>query len=355
MKLRLTKRDSASELLLIVMTWAIISLLSTRLFLSIYDYPQLGNGDWHVAHVLWGGLLMFLGMILVFGFHGERVKRSAAGIFGIGLGWFIDEIGKFLSANNDYFFQPAIVFMYAFFVVFFIIYRYVERHQPKDPKSLLYSSLNRIEEIIEGDFERREKRQIVGNLNNVLRISTDKKTRYFAAGLLQVVKTIEEIDDREESWRKRFWGRLRKYGYNKLFKRKIVLKALLALAFVYILGSIIDSFLLITDFRHSWLVEFFYSGSGVSSETDMLFFSLKTISDIIASLLFGLAIWWTKKGKKMRGVNFFQYGLLVNIFLSSVFRFYFEQFRGLIGLTLSVGVYYGLSRLKKDMVIWGKI
>jgi hypothetical protein len=35
-----------------------------RFFLELSDYPQLGNDELHIAHVLWGGLLLMSGALL---------------------------------------------------------------------------------------------------------------------------------------------------------------------------------------------------------------------------------------------------------------------------------------------------
>ena len=51
---------------------------------------------------------------------------------------------------------------------------------------------------------------------------------------------------------------------------------------------------------------------------------------------------------KKKGLEFFQRGLLISIFLSSMFRFYFEQFSAVFGLVFNIIIWTGLERMEKD-------
>src|SRR5438128_220933 len=82
---------------------AVSSVLLTRLYLGMTGYPRIGGGPLHLAHLLWGGLLMLIGLVLLLSMLGKRLKHFAAAIGGVGFGLFIDEIGKFVTADNNYF------------------------------------------------------------------------------------------------------------------------------------------------------------------------------------------------------------------------------------------------------------
>lgn len=139
---------------------AVTAVLAVRFYLYLTGYPQIGNGTLHIAHMLWGGLLMMAGMVLVFAFIGMRVQRIAAVVGGIGFGVFIDELGKFITRDNDYFFQPAVGLIYAIFVSLYLLFNFLSRKQHMRRRELQLNALLQLEEAIEQDMDEGEKQRV---------------------------------------------------------------------------------------------------------------------------------------------------------------------------------------------------
>jgi hypothetical protein len=92
---------------------------------------------------------MLLALVLLLGGLGKRTKRIASIVGGAGFGLFLDELGKFVTSDNDYFFQPTIALIYLVFVTLFIAFRAYER-RTLSPEELLVNAADMIKELILG-------------------------------------------------------------------------------------------------------------------------------------------------------------------------------------------------------------
>src|SRR6266704_5878133 len=106
---------------------AVLTVLALRVYLAAAHYPQLGGNGLHIAHVLWGGLLMVAAIGMLLSLLTRTWQLIAAVVGGVGFGLFIDELGKFLTSDNNYFFKPTATLIYALFIVLFLMAREI-RH-----------------------------------------------------------------------------------------------------------------------------------------------------------------------------------------------------------------------------------
>ncbi|MFW6150841.1 MAG: hypothetical protein ACOC6A_04835 [Chloroflexota bacterium] len=152
---------------------AVASVLVIRLYLlGAYKYliahaPITGKiavADLHFAHMLWGGLLMLVGFILVLTFLGRAGQGAGAIIGGIGFGAFIDEVGKLITLDNDYFYQPAIAIIYIMFVALFIGMRAVQRPQRLSQQAALVNALEYAQQAVLRDFSAEDRRHAMSLL-----------------------------------------------------------------------------------------------------------------------------------------------------------------------------------------------
>ena len=146
-----TARDvNGGNYLQVFLVTAVVAMLGTRFYLTLTGFPRLGGGELHFAHLLWGGQLMLVALVLLLSLIGRHAKWLGSLVGGAGFGLFIDELGKFVTADNDYFFRPAIALIYVVFVTLFLVFRAIERRSLSSAE-LLANAANQLPELVLGD------------------------------------------------------------------------------------------------------------------------------------------------------------------------------------------------------------
>ena len=144
---RLPRRVDLAALLDTLLICAVLTILIVRTELYLTHYPQLGGHGLHIAHLLWGGLLMLISLSLLLAFVTPAVRQLAAVAGGIGFGLFIDEVGKFVTADNNYFFKPSAAIIYCVFIVAFVIVRQLERRSAFTRREYLLNTIEMIKDV----------------------------------------------------------------------------------------------------------------------------------------------------------------------------------------------------------------
>jgi len=138
---------------------AIVSVFLIRIFLHFTHYPQLGTGIFHIAHILWGGFFMMASLLILLSFLSQKAAVVASILGGIGFGAFIDELGKFITSDNNYFFQPTIALIYIVFVLIFLVSRLIPSYRAITQREYLVNALDMIKESAINDFDAEEEKR----------------------------------------------------------------------------------------------------------------------------------------------------------------------------------------------------
>jgi hypothetical protein len=104
---------------------AISTILVTRFILQVTGFPQLGNSQLHISHLLPGSLLMLVAILLLLSAVNRAVRDFSALVAGIGFGLVWDEVGKFVTQDYNYFFKATPGLIYITFVALYLVARYV--------------------------------------------------------------------------------------------------------------------------------------------------------------------------------------------------------------------------------------
>ena len=148
------RRDQAGKYILMSLVGFAATVILTRTFLQLTGFPQIGNSVLHIAHALWGGLLLIVAFYLPLVFSNRWMLQISAVLGGIGIGLFIDEVGKFITQSNDYFYPPALPLIYSFILLNVLVLLYFRRPHKDNPRSAIYHVLEGMQDLIDGNLDR---------------------------------------------------------------------------------------------------------------------------------------------------------------------------------------------------------
>jgi len=183
------RRERAGRYILVTLLSFAATVSLTRLFLELTGYPQLGTGTLHIAHVLYGGLLLFIAALLPLILANRWAYTAGALLAGVGVGLFIDEVGKFITQANDYFFAPAAPIVYAFFLLVVLLYLQVRRPPGDDIRSELYHALDGLQEVLDHDLEPGEMAVLTQRLEKIAARTDAPESARLAKELLEFLRS----------------------------------------------------------------------------------------------------------------------------------------------------------------------
>jgi hypothetical protein len=341
------KREKAENFLLVTLLSFGLSVGLTRLFLEMTGYPQLGNSELHVAHVLWGGLFLFAAALLPLIFANRWVYTWGALLAGVGVGLFIDEVGKFITQSNDYFYPPAAPIIYAFFLVTVMLYLQVRRPPSRDPRAELYRALGSLEEILDHDLDRYERADLEARLQYVVDDAESPNLTRLAAGLLEYLRS-EDLDLTPKL--PTFWERqlflLRQFEESWLSRSRVkaaITGALGALGIVALFK--LSRVLLLASINPAQLdvmaTEMVALGRVASASGLVWFFARLTLEGVVGLILLLAAILMLL-GREQSGATLGYLGPLLSLTTVNLLAFYFDQFSTILTASIQFLVLLGV-------------
>ena len=303
------------------------AVLAIRFILRISGYPSLGGARFHIAHMLWGGLLMAIALLLCLSFLGNRTRLWGALIGGVGFGFFIDEIGKFITRDNNYFYQPSIALIYITFVLIYLAFRDLQLRRVISREEYLVNALNDFEEAIINDLQPEER---------------DRARRYLAAIAEpdELTADLRALIDRASVQPRRdgLSNHIRRYvvaGYEAVVARANHFGGLVTL---FILQLVINAgtvaLIVARDISAGIAVSGAGQGNGMIGEiavSDWLLIG----STIIPSIFVIVAV-VTLPRSRVTALRFFHRGVLLSILFTEVFMFYRNQAAALLVLAFNL-------------------
>ena len=321
----------APDLFELFLVSSVSTVLVVRLALHLTGYPSVGGDLLHFAHVLWGGLLMLAALITAISFLDRPALRIAAVVGGVGFGLFVDEIGKFVTRSNDYFFQPAVALIYVVFVGVFLAVHTIHRSRKSTPDEYLLNALKELQELARGDLDMREMERAQEYL------SRSDPAHPLVAPLRSTLERIEPLPWLGlPPWR-RVRSRVQE-AYRRLASAPGFDAAVIAFFVGQLLLKLAYGAMLIFIVGLGWRQVLDIRFVGRVAER-MVELSPLEIAQLAAS---GLAGWFVLLGvvriatSRVAAYRMFERAIVTSILLVQVFSFYSDQFAALVELVFNL-------------------
>ena len=323
-------RFRAGQNIMITLLSFAFSVGATRLFLEITGYPQLGGGNLHIAHVLWGGLFLFAASLVAILYVNEWMVTLAALLSGIGVGLFIDEVGKFITATNDYFFPSAAPIVYVLFLLTVLLASQVRGGKVNTTRARMYEILERFSEVLDSDLSSYEREELIQSLSEVEDSKQNHNLVKLAGALKDYLVNQKKLAD---TTRPNFLDRLRiawlRFERTRLPKNRLRLILAIGLLGYSIWAMISPVFFFTISNNPNELQQFLdqlIHNNLIRNADGLNWFEAKVILEGGFGLIALLAAFLLLIKADKVGIWIGIIGLLVALTLVNLLVFYFEQF-----------------------------
>jgi hypothetical protein len=351
---RLIQRETAENSLLLTLFSFAGSIILTRAFLTFTGYPQIGNSELHIAHVLWGGLLLYAAALLPLMFANREIYTISAILAGIGVGLFMDEVGKFITQKNDYFYPAAAPIVYVAFllsIVLFIRIRRVVRLQPRDQ---LARAIEDIWESLYYPLTLKEYKNLKERLETSTNSSLSPRHVELAQVLLTFVEagaptSVENADTPQKPP-----GLANRYAARFFTNDRLRVYLIFGLTLIGLLTLKNPLNIWLATFLPenitSWLASLSF-GRQIDPSSAPLWFSIRLGLEVFVGILLLLSAGLFMAKRNKAGTTVGIVALLLSLTTVNLLLFYFEQFSTVITTAVQFLLLVGITIYRRRLAV----
>jgi hypothetical protein len=276
---------------------------------------------------------MVLGLVLLLSFAGPVIRPAAAVLSGVGIGLFIDEVGKFVTSDNDYFYRPAAALMYVFVAGLILVAHLVHGRRPHHPAEHLAAAVDQAVAGVVGGFTPRRRVQVYAQLRRAAGAPGVDQVR----ALVRVVPTDPvELFGPLRLVNRRLVNRRRRA--HRLRRRLRVGRTVGILPFVtaaVLVGQVIYAFVQFGSELLDRLTHGTVRYAATAASPGWLPLVLGLGSTLVCTVLVTLGLRHIRRNTAA-AYRWFYRALLVNLLFTRVFQFAIEQFLATVSVLVDV-------------------
>jgi hypothetical protein len=280
--------------------------------------------------MLFGGIGMLIALLANLAFLGRRTRSFAAIVGGAGFGAFIDELGKFITSDNNYFYQPAVALIYVVFVLLFIAGERLARDSQLTPEERLAQALDVVTNATIEGYPKQELAQA-----SQLLAASDPKNPLVPAlehALARIAATPEPAENLAEREAQRMAR-----SYTWLVAQRWFLALVLVIAGIATVSNLRTLAATILANPQDRRLQVYFNSTA----------ELLLIATIIASALLIVGLMHLR-GKLLAAFQWFRRSVLVSLLVVQPLAFYEQQWTALVGLALNLvllsALEFGIAR-----------
>jgi uncharacterized membrane protein YwzB len=323
--------DRSSQLMVIVLVSCALTVALTRLFLALTGYPQIGGSRFHLAHALWGGLALFFAGVIAVTVQSRGATVIVALLTGVGFGLFVDEVGKFITQENDYFFPLAAPIVYASLLVILLLTELTRRHQLRSPRAHLVAAISLSQTVADGTATHDE----ITAMQNHIRQARTGSLDDASAALLDGIEASMALADRVQNryaFAARAVRRTRGLVASWLPANRARRLARLAMAFFAVVGFVQLALLIGSAFTSEGLRQALTVRDQPVGEFAQTVLVITWVLNIVVMALAGIT-WWALRPRSLRRQLALRSGygaMLLMLLLGNLLSSYVTQFAILV-------------------------
>lgn len=336
------EREGADHYVRLILLSFAITVSVTRFYLKLTGYPQLGNGTLHIAHLLWGGLALFISAIIMAVYANRWVYTWGSILAGVGVGLFIDEVGKFITKTNNYFYPPAAPIVYTLFLLVVLFYFEIRRDPERDARSELYRVFDTLQEVLDRDLDEIEHSALNTRLRYIVAQNENTDLTRLAQELLHFVESDSvSIVPHTPNWTDRLAEKWNAFEERWLTQAR--LKIILALGLSAMgIWAMLDFVLLFPPIANSLPFQTplasLTSAGRLTGTTSLHWFIGETALKAACGLTMLVGAWLLVAKQDQLGIRIGYFGLLISITIVNLMEFYFDQFSTIVPATIQFGL-----------------